>query len=283
MLVYRLTRVSPLGHRPRPVRLPAAASPGSRGPRRHGTMAAMRAIPDDLSDRLIESVPNVSEGRRLDVVDRLADGGRRRCPASTSSTGRATPATTAPSSPSPARPAPSPTRSSGSSRPPSATSTWTSTAGEHPRIGAVDVIPFVPLGDTTMDDCVALARRFGARVAERFDLPVYLYARAARAARPGEARRRPARPVRGPQGRDRPSTAASRTSGRPGCTRPPARWPSAPGRSSSPATSTSTPTTSSSPSGSRAASANRAAGCRRSRRNGFWSSSELGDRGARSR
>ncbi|MFI5254357.1 MAG: glutamate formimidoyltransferase [Candidatus Limnocylindrales bacterium] len=51
--------------------------------------------------------------------------------------------------------------------------------GQHPRIGAVDVIPFVPLGDSTMDECVALARRFGARIAARFDLPVYLYAKAA--------------------------------------------------------------------------------------------------------
>jgi glutamate formiminotransferase len=51
--------------------------------------------------------------------------------------------------------------------------------GEHPRIGAVDVIPFVPLGDTTMDEAIALARRFGARIADRFDLPVYLYAAAA--------------------------------------------------------------------------------------------------------
>ena len=51
--------------------------------------------------------------------------------------------------------------------------------GQHPRIGAVDVVPFVPLGDSTIDECVELARRFGARVAERFDLPVYLYARAA--------------------------------------------------------------------------------------------------------
>ena len=51
--------------------------------------------------------------------------------------------------------------------------------GQHPRIGAVDVIPFVPLGETTMDECVELARRFGARIAERFDLPVYLYAKAA--------------------------------------------------------------------------------------------------------
>jgi glutamate formiminotransferase len=51
--------------------------------------------------------------------------------------------------------------------------------GQHPRIGAVDVIPFVPLGETTMDECVELARRFGAHIAERFDLPVYLYAKAA--------------------------------------------------------------------------------------------------------
>ena len=51
--------------------------------------------------------------------------------------------------------------------------------GEHPRIGAVDVIPFVPLGSTTIDDCIELARAFGARIAEQFDLPVYLYARAA--------------------------------------------------------------------------------------------------------
>ncbi|MEP7158608.1 MAG: glutamate formimidoyltransferase, partial [Chloroflexota bacterium] len=51
--------------------------------------------------------------------------------------------------------------------------------GQHPRIGAVDVIPFVPLGESTIDECVELAREFGRRIAERFELPVYLYARAA--------------------------------------------------------------------------------------------------------
>jgi glutamate formiminotransferase len=51
--------------------------------------------------------------------------------------------------------------------------------GEHPRIGAVDVIPFVPLAATSMDDCIVLARGFGRRIAERFDLPVYFYANAA--------------------------------------------------------------------------------------------------------
>jgi glutamate formiminotransferase len=55
----------------------------------------------------------------------------------------------------------------------------TSHEGQHPRIGAVDVVPFVPVGRTTIDECVEIARAFGQRVAERFEIPVYLYARAA--------------------------------------------------------------------------------------------------------
>ena len=51
--------------------------------------------------------------------------------------------------------------------------------GAHPRIGAVDVIPFVPLGTTSIEECVDLARRFGEQVATRFDLPVFLYGEAA--------------------------------------------------------------------------------------------------------
>ena len=47
--------------------------------------------------------------------------------------------------------------------------------GEHPRLGAVDVVPFVPIEGVTMADCVALANRVGAAVAQRFRLPVYLY------------------------------------------------------------------------------------------------------------
>jgi len=52
--------------------------------------------------------------------------------------------------------------------------------GEHPRIGAVDVVPIVPLGDATMNDCVELANRFAEGVAQRYDIPVFLYANAAR-------------------------------------------------------------------------------------------------------
>ena len=51
--------------------------------------------------------------------------------------------------------------------------------GEHPRMGAVDVVPFVPLSGTTMEDCVALARDFGREFADRFKVPVFLYEEAA--------------------------------------------------------------------------------------------------------
>jgi glutamate formiminotransferase len=51
--------------------------------------------------------------------------------------------------------------------------------GVHPRIGAVDVVPFVPIAGVTMAECVALARKVAPQVAERFHLPVYLYEDAA--------------------------------------------------------------------------------------------------------
>jgi glutamate formiminotransferase / formiminotetrahydrofolate cyclodeaminase len=51
--------------------------------------------------------------------------------------------------------------------------------GEHPRIGATDVVPFIPLEGTTMEDCIALARQLGARVGAELGIPVYLYERAA--------------------------------------------------------------------------------------------------------
>mgnify|MGYP000857556914 CR=1 FL=1 len=54
--------------------------------------------------------------------------------------------------------------------------------GEHPRIGAVDVVPFVPVSGVTMEECVALSRRFGARVGEELGVPVYLYEEAQPAA-----------------------------------------------------------------------------------------------------
>lgn len=55
----------------------------------------------------------------------------------------------------------------------------TTHSGEHPRMGATDVVPFVPLEGTSMDECVALARQLGERVAKELEIPVYLYERAA--------------------------------------------------------------------------------------------------------
>ncbi|HEY3055230.1 MAG TPA: glutamate formimidoyltransferase, partial [Thermoanaerobaculia bacterium] len=47
--------------------------------------------------------------------------------------------------------------------------------GAHPRMGAVDVVPFVPVANVTMDECVELARRLGERVGRELGIPVYLY------------------------------------------------------------------------------------------------------------
>ena len=132
----------------------------------------------DLADRLVESVPNVSEGRRLDVVERLASA-ITSIPevhlldrTSDASHNRSVFTLAGPAGPV----ADALDRLVGAAID---EIDMTSHRGEHPRIGAVDVIPFVPLGETTMDEAVSLARGFGRRIAERHDLPVYLYAAAA--------------------------------------------------------------------------------------------------------
>ena len=51
--------------------------------------------------------------------------------------------------------------------------------GAHPRMGAADVIPFIPIDGLTIEDCVAMARHVGAEIARRFEIPVYLYEAAA--------------------------------------------------------------------------------------------------------
>jgi glutamate formiminotransferase len=127
---------------------------------------------------LVESVPNVSEGRRLDVVERLADAIQR------------VPGVHLLDRTSDASHNRSVFTLAGEAGPVAdALDRLVATAideidmeehaGEHPRIGAVDVIPFVPLGETTLDDCVEMARAFGKRIADRYDLPVYFYAAAA--------------------------------------------------------------------------------------------------------
>jgi len=52
-------------------------------------------------------------------------------------------------------------------------------SGQHPRIGATDVLPFIPVSGVTMDECVALAHQAGSRIWEELGIPVYFYERAA--------------------------------------------------------------------------------------------------------
>ena len=127
---------------------------------------------------IVECVPNVSEGRRGDAIDRMADairsvGGVRLLDRTSDVDHNRSVFTFA-----------------GASEPVEAAAHALVDAafreidlrthrGEHPRIGAVDVVPFVPLAGTTMDECVAMAHRFGRAVAERHAIPVYFYARAA--------------------------------------------------------------------------------------------------------
>ncbi len=51
--------------------------------------------------------------------------------------------------------------------------------GQHPRIGAVDVVPFIPIKNVTVDDCIEIARKFGKTLAEKCGVPIYLYGEAA--------------------------------------------------------------------------------------------------------
>lgn len=55
--------------------------------------------------------------------------------------------------------------------------------GQHPRLGAVDVVPFIPIQSVTMEDCAEAAKRFGRSLAERCNIPVYLYGAAAKPGR----------------------------------------------------------------------------------------------------
>src|SRR6266542_3143608 len=123
---------------------------------------------------IIESIPNVSEGRRPEVIERLAEAIR------------ATPGVRLLDYSSD----PSHNRSvytlvgdaDGVKRATLALFEQAVAAidlrthrGEHPRLGAVDVVPFVPIEGITMPECVALAKEVGAAVAERFGVPVFLY------------------------------------------------------------------------------------------------------------
>lgn len=129
-------------------------------------------------DKIVECIPNFSEGRRPEVVDEIVaaiksvagtvllgremDANHNRCvityvgapeacvEAAVRAAGRA-----------------------------AQLIDLTEHQGEHPRLGATDVIPFVPIAKVTMEDCVLLAREAARRIAEEHQIPVYLYEAAA--------------------------------------------------------------------------------------------------------
>jgi glutamate formiminotransferase len=127
---------------------------------------------------VIESVPNVSEGRRTDVVDRLVQAiervpGARLLDRSSDASHNRSVITLA------GEPDPLKQAILALFEIAVAEIDLRTHSGEHPRLGAVDVVPFIPIEGATMDDCVRLAKETGAEVAKRFDVPVFLYEEAA--------------------------------------------------------------------------------------------------------
>ena len=123
---------------------------------------------------LIECVPNVSEGRRADVIDRLVQAiqrvpGARVLDRSSDASHHRSVITLA------GQPAALKDAILALFERALEEIDLRAHSGEHPRMGAVDVVPFIPIEQATMDDCVALAKDTGSEVARRFQVPVYLY------------------------------------------------------------------------------------------------------------
>jgi glutamate formiminotransferase len=126
---------------------------------------------------LVVCVPNFSEGRRTDVIDAICDalaGGGARLVYRQADPEHHRLDTTIVGSPDAARAS----ALAGAAKAVELIDMTTHTGG-HPRMGAADVIPFVPLSGISMDEVVALARAFAAELADALGIPVYLYDRAA--------------------------------------------------------------------------------------------------------
>ena len=123
---------------------------------------------------VIECVPNVSEGRRMEVVNALVDAVRRtpsvRLLDYSSDTAHNRSVLTMAGDATSLQAAVVALFEAALPR-----IDLRQHTGEHPRLGAVDVVPFVPIADVTMDECVRLAKETAAEVADRFQVPVYLY------------------------------------------------------------------------------------------------------------
>ncbi len=132
-----------------------------------------------MNDKLIECVPNFSEGRDLHIIEAIRDsilaGGDCEIWDYSVDADHNRSVFTLAASPAAIE---------------AAVLRFTKTAAElidmrkhtgvHPCIGAADVIPFIPLRNTSMEECLALTEKVGMRIADELGLPVYLYARSAK-------------------------------------------------------------------------------------------------------
>jgi glutamate formiminotransferase/formiminotetrahydrofolate cyclodeaminase len=128
--------------------------------------------------KLVECVPNFSEGRDQKVIDAIADAVRQTpgCTLLDVDPGQSTNRTVYTFVGSPETVVEGALAAARVAR---ERIDMRRQTGEHPRMGAMDVCPFVPVANVTMEECVALAQQFGARAAEELGIPIFLYEAAA--------------------------------------------------------------------------------------------------------
>jgi len=123
--------------------------------------------------KLVESVPNISEGRRRDVIDTIAQAARgegRHVLDVDSDVDHNRSVITIVGEPAAVAIGIDHLVEEAVAR-----IDLTKHHGEHPRMGAVDVIPFIPIHNVSMKDCVTLSRQVGKKIADKYKIPVYLY------------------------------------------------------------------------------------------------------------
>jgi glutamate formiminotransferase/formiminotetrahydrofolate cyclodeaminase len=131
-----------------------------------------------MSERIVECVPNFSEGRDASVIEAIAAAvrGSEGCTLLDVDPGRSTNRTVVTFVGSPEAVVEGALAAARVAR---ERIDMRRHSGEHPRMGAMDVCPFVPVAGVTMQDCVACARELGRRAAEELGIPIFLYEEAA--------------------------------------------------------------------------------------------------------
>jgi glutamate formiminotransferase len=132
----------------------------------------------DMAEPVVECIPNFSEGRRLDVVDRIA-GAIAAVPGAVVLDRHSDPDHNRSVITFAGSPASVLEAAFGAIATAAQQIDMEAHRGAHPRIGAADVVPLVPISGVTMADCVAMARQLGERVGRELKIPVYLYEHAA--------------------------------------------------------------------------------------------------------